>query len=138
MPAERSPRPGEAERGRAHPRAKAGVDRRRRCLLEDLLVPPLERAVALAEMHAVAVRVEQHLDLDVARAPTNRSSTSRSSPKAARASRRAAASAAVRSSGASTRCMPLPPPPADGFTSTGYPIVAAAAARRSSPWSGPS
>ena len=31
-------------------------------------MPPLRRAVALAEMDAVAVGVEQHLHLDVARA----------------------------------------------------------------------
>ena len=57
----------ERERSLAQPPAEGRVDRRRRGLLEHLLVPPLDRAVALAEVDAVAVGVEQHLDLDVAR-----------------------------------------------------------------------
>jgi hypothetical protein len=36
-------------------------------LLDELLVAPLDRALALAEVHDAAVRVGQHLDLDVAR-----------------------------------------------------------------------
>ena len=40
--------------------------RRRRRLLEDLLVAALDRAVALAEVDAVAVAVDRDLDLDVA------------------------------------------------------------------------
>jgi hypothetical protein len=40
-------------------------DRRRRRLLEDLLVPALRGAVALEEVHHVAVPVGQHLHLDV-------------------------------------------------------------------------
>jgi hypothetical protein len=39
----------------------------RRRLLHDLLVAALQRAVALAEVHGVLVRVGEHLDLDVAR-----------------------------------------------------------------------
>ena len=42
-------------------RAQLRRDRRRRRLLDDLLVPPLGAAVALAEVDARAVRVEQHL-----------------------------------------------------------------------------
>src|SRR5439155_15314963 len=42
-------------------------DRRGGRLLEDLLVPPLQAAVALAEVDALAMRVEEELDLDVAR-----------------------------------------------------------------------
>ena len=38
-----------------------------RRLLQHLLVAPLQRAVALAQMHHVLVRVGKHLDLDVAR-----------------------------------------------------------------------
>ena len=45
----------------------SGVDRRRRRLLDQLLVAALQRAVALAEMDHVAVLVGEHLDLDVAR-----------------------------------------------------------------------
>ena len=49
--------------------ALLGVEGRRGGLLEHLLVAALQRAVALAEMHAVAVAVAQHLDLDMARRP---------------------------------------------------------------------
>ena len=45
----------------------SGVDRGRRRLLDQLLVAALQRAVALAEVDHVAVRVGEHLDLDVAR-----------------------------------------------------------------------
>src|SRR4029077_18744917 len=44
-----------------------GRDRRRRRLLEHLLMATLGRAVALAEVDAVALPIEEHLDLDVAR-----------------------------------------------------------------------
>ena len=52
---------------RADPRAQLVVDRRRRRLLDELLVAALDRAVALAEMDDVAVRVGEHLHLDVPR-----------------------------------------------------------------------
>ena len=55
------------QRGVAHPLADRGVDARRTGFLEDLLVPPLDRAIALAEMDAIAVSIEQDLDLDVPR-----------------------------------------------------------------------
>jgi hypothetical protein len=60
-------RPCRRDRGRAHALAQRRVDGRRRRLLDDLLVAPLHRAVALAEVNRVAVAVGQHLDLDVAR-----------------------------------------------------------------------
>ena len=47
--------------------ARLGRERGRRRLLDQLLVPPLDRALALAERQHVAVRVAEHLDLDVAR-----------------------------------------------------------------------
>ena len=47
--------------------ALLGRDARRRRLFDDLLVAALQRAVALAEVHHVAVVVGHHLDLDVAR-----------------------------------------------------------------------
>ena len=50
----------------AHRPPEAGVDGRGGRLLEHLLVAPLDRAVALAEVDAVPVAVEQDLDLDVA------------------------------------------------------------------------
>ena len=43
------------------------VDRRRRGLLDQLLMTALDRAVAFAEVDDVAVLVGEHLDLDVAR-----------------------------------------------------------------------
>ena len=43
------------------------VERRRRGLLEDLLMAPLQGAVALAEMDRIALAVAENLDLDVAR-----------------------------------------------------------------------
>ncbi len=43
------------------------VERRRGALLPDLLVPALQRAVALAEVDGVALAVAEHLDFDVAR-----------------------------------------------------------------------
>ena len=49
-----------------------------------------------------------------------------SSPKALAATRRAVARVAARSSGRSTMCMPLPPPPAEGLISSGKPTPAAA------------
>ena len=55
----------EAERSGAHRRPERPVDRRRRALLDDLLVTTLDRALAFAEMHKPAVRVAEDLDLDV-------------------------------------------------------------------------
>ena len=49
----------------AHRSAQRGVDGGGGRLLEHLLVAPLDRAVALAEVDAVALAVEQDLDLDV-------------------------------------------------------------------------
>ena len=48
-------------------RAQFGRHARRRSLLDHLLVPPLQRAVALEQMHHVAVGIAEHLHLDVAR-----------------------------------------------------------------------
>ena len=73
--------------GELHRLAQLGVERRRRRLLDQLLVAALERALALAEGEHVAVVVAEHLDLDVARrarAPSRRRGSP--SPKAAAAS----------------------------------------------------
>ena len=51
----------------AHRAARVVVEERRRRLLDHLLVAALDRALALPQVHEVAVRVAQHLDLDVAR-----------------------------------------------------------------------
>ena len=65
-------RPGRRDRARPHRRADplaAGVARqqRRGRFLDDLLVPALQAAFALAEVHHVAVGVGEDLDLDVPR-----------------------------------------------------------------------
>ena len=51
----------------AHRRAGGGVEERARRLLHDLLVAPLDRAFALAEIDDIAVLVAEHLDFDMAR-----------------------------------------------------------------------
>lgn len=63
---------------------------------------------------------------------THRSTRSVSSPKEARASRRAAAISSVSAEASRTSRIPLPPPPADGFSSTGIPISRAASANSAS------
>src|SRR4051794_35516713 len=63
-----SDRRGQAQSMAGELSADLGRDGRRRCFLEHLLMAALRRAVALTEMNPVAVRVEQDLDLDVARA----------------------------------------------------------------------
>ena len=57
----------DAARCLAERRAGLGIERRRGSLLEQLLVPPLDRAVALAEEHHALV-IRQDLGFDVARA----------------------------------------------------------------------
>ena len=59
-------RRGGVDRDLADPLAHRGVDVRAGRLLDQLLVAALDRAVALAEVDHVAVRVGEHLDLDVA------------------------------------------------------------------------
>ena len=46
---------------------RLGVEPGRRRLLQHLLMAPLERTIALAQMHHVAVAIGQDLDLDMAR-----------------------------------------------------------------------
>ncbi len=60
-------RSAERDRGGAHLRAQRVVDRGRRRFLDDLLVPALDRALALVDVHDVTVRIAEDLDLDVAR-----------------------------------------------------------------------
>ena len=56
-----------SDRGIAHRGPDVRRQGGRRSLLHDLLVAPLDRAFALAEMRCVAVTVTYHLDLDVPR-----------------------------------------------------------------------
>ena len=110
---------GVAGRG-ADAGAGRGVQQRRRRLLDDLLVAALQAALALAEVHDVAVAVGEHLHLDVPgvqHEPLEEQGvvTERGGRLAARAGQ---GGRQFRRRRATTR-MPLPPPPADGFTSTG-------------------
>ena len=57
--------PGDVDRGPSDALAQRRTDRRRRALLEHLLVAALEAALALAEMQHGAVRVGEQLHLDV-------------------------------------------------------------------------
>ena len=92
----------------------------RRRLLEDLLVTPLGRAVALAEVDAGPVGVEQDLDLDVTR-PFDEALEDQPVVVERRDGFPARARRGHRSSvfGSRTVRMPLPPPPAAGLTSSG-------------------
>ena len=58
--------PGGGDGGIAHGGAGGGVEEHRRRLLHDLLVPSLQGALALAEVHRPAVAVGDDLHLDVA------------------------------------------------------------------------
>ena len=55
------------DRGRAHAGTKVGVHGGRGRFLDHLLVAPLHRAVALAQVNDVAVRICEDLELDMAR-----------------------------------------------------------------------
>ena len=59
--------PGRGDRDLSDTLPLRGVQRRRGRFLDDLLVPPLNRAVAFAEMDDTALAVGQELNLDVAR-----------------------------------------------------------------------
>ena len=110
----------ERHRLRAHRRPRRRVEERARRLLDDLLVAALDRAFALAEMHDVAVRVAQHLDLDVARLldvfldEDAVVGEARARLVLRRSGSRRAASASLRA-----MRMPLPPPPAAALIITG-------------------
>ncbi len=109
-------------------------DGRRRSFLDQLLMPPLHRAVALAEMHDVAVLVGEHLHLDVARArsaPAPAASGHRRTH--ARASERAPSNAAAKLARLRARSrMPRPPPPAAALIITGKSMRSGDVRRR--PW----
>ena len=106
---------GLAHRG-AHLRRHAG----RRRLLDHLLMAPLQRAVALEEMHDVAVPVGEDLDLDVARREhVFLDQHARVAEGARRLALRARERGLELRARSSTRRMPLPPPPATALISTG-------------------
>ncbi len=126
----------ERQRGVAETAPKSVLDARRRALLEDLLVATLDRAVALAEMDAGAVGIEEHLHLDMAGAldePLEDHPVVRER-RASLATGRGQARPGRRARSRTTR-IPLPPPPAAGLIRSGMPIFLAALVRRSSDWS---
>ncbi len=89
-------------------------------LLPDLLVAALQRAVALAQMHGVALAVAEHLDLDVARA--GEILLEIDGVVAEGGLGLGARGLATQSRGRSASCatfMPRPPPPAAALISTG-------------------
>src|SRR6266850_6496083 len=55
------------DRGRAHRGPDLGCHHRRRGLFHDLLMAPLDRALALAQVDRIAVAVADDLDLDMSR-----------------------------------------------------------------------
>ena len=55
------------DRGGAHLRPQRPGHSRRGCFLDHLLMPALQRAVALAEMNDIAMPIAEHLNFDVAR-----------------------------------------------------------------------
>ena len=95
-------------------------DGRRGRLLDELLVTALDRAVALAEMDDVAVRVGEHLHLDVARIVEVALDVHRGvgEVRLALAPRASRTRARPRPRDASDP-KPFPPPPADALTAIG-------------------
>ena len=111
---------GGLDRGLAHAAAQLGADHGRGRLLDHLLMPALEGALALAEGDHPAVEVAHHLDLDVARVDDvllevdRVVAEARARPRSGRRGRRSRSSAAegiIR--------IPLPPPPAAALSITG-------------------
>ena len=105
---------------RADPLAQRVVDGRRRRLLDELLMAPLDRAVPLAEVNHVSVGVREDLHLDVTwilEVPLDVDGGIREVRLAL--ALRASSYARSTSSGDSATRSPFPPPPADAFTATG-------------------
>ena len=102
-------------------------DRRRRALFNDLLMPPLDRAIALIKMHHVAVMIAKNLHFNVARA-----FNIFLHQQMRRRQRRvpllllAAAKASLNSAALRTMRMPRPPPPSEALISLGNSFSAGA------------
>ena len=108
------------DRGGGQAVAQRRGHRRRRGFLDDLLVPALDRALALAEVHDGAVLVGEDLDLDVARPlEVALEEDAAVAERRQRLARRPPRSAAANSPAARTMRMPLPPPPAAALMSSG-------------------
>ena len=104
----------------AHAAAQVVVEQRRGRLLHDLLVPPLHRALALEEVHGIAVHVAKHLELDVVRVLDQLLQVDTVVAKGVhRLAPGGFEGVGSRSRGLRTTRMPLPPPPAVALTSRG-------------------
>ena len=104
----------------ADARQRARDDARRRRFLDDLLVAPLHRAVALEQVDRVLVLVGEHLDLDVARVLEELLHVHASDCRTPPAPRCASASTADSSAASvCTTRMPRPPPPPAALMITG-------------------
>jgi hypothetical protein len=114
-------------RGRRQLAAQALVDDRRRALLDDLLVPALDRAVALEQRDDAAVRVAEDLHLDVAGVDDVALQEHGVVAERGRGLPRALATASASSCGVRRSACPRPPPPNAALTSTGKPMRAASA-----------
>ena len=111
---------GQRHRLLAHGLARRLVEERRRRLLDDLLVAALDRAFALAEIEHVAMRVAQHLDLDVARIDDEfLDEHAVVAERAFRLRARATRSPRALPPAFQAMRMPLPPPPAEALIITG-------------------
>ena len=113
-------RAGGVAGGLAHGGAALGRHAGRRRLLHHLLVPALDRAVALEQVDDVAVPVGEHLDLDVPRPgqvalDQHAVVAERGAGLALRQRQRLGEPGRA----SSTTRMPLPPPPALALISTG-------------------
>ncbi len=110
---------GQTDGGVAKLLADGGVEVRCGGDLDDLLMPSLDRAVALEQVDEVAVLVAEDLDFDVPGRLMNFSRKTSGTPNAAPASRRAWSMASSSPSADSTTRIPRPPPPIDALTITG-------------------
>ena len=122
-------RPGRAHRRLAHPPPLRGVQQRRRRLLDQLLVTPLNGAFALVEVHDVAVHIAEELHLDVAgtlQEPLHVDAAV--SEGGFGLPHRALEGAADVLRARRTTRIPFPPPPADALSTTGKPDLPGRAA----------
>ena len=116
------------DRDLAHAPAQRRRDRRRGRFLDQLLVPPLHRAVALAEVDRRGrARRRRPGSRRGARSTTRARAAAGRRRTRARLRRAADASAAASSPLARTSRMPRPPPPAAALTISGKPIRCASA-----------
>ena len=120
-------RPGRPHRGLAHPPPLARFEERGGRLFDQLLVPPLNRALALEEVQRVAVQVAEDLDLDVAGPLQEALHVHACRLRKRISASRAAASKALPASSVAANYvrMPFPPPPAAALNTTGSPTAPA-------------